>query len=452
MIDILMIALEFAPVQTTGAARSIAFAKHLQALGIRPTVVTIDPEQSVAVLGGQLNPGLSESLPGTVSVRYIREAKTRVKETPLGRLWRLMTNLDDTFQRRFEPDLLRVLKDLQAERPFAAVYASAPPFGASLMGASAARTLGLPYILDMRDAWAEWAPGPSTTHLHRLRRQRDEARAFGAADAVVGVTPELVKLFADSHPGLPGDRFHVVTNGVSGVDTLPGTVIWKTGGDTVDIGYVGNFYYKPAKPATLTAPHRFLQHDPGTEDWSYRSPKYFFRAWAALDRRAPALGQRMRFHLVGNVPDWLPGMAKVHGVDDRCVFHGRKPKQDIPAFLGNMTATLGTSMKRIGGLDYCIASKSFEYLASGKPTLAFVCDGAQKRFFETVGGAVIIDPDDPDTAATRLAELIETRELSLPLSKPALLDYDHSRTTARMAAVIRRTVDAANKGGAADAA
>lgn len=443
MIDILMIALEFAPVQTAGAIRSIDFAKRLPALGIRPTVLTIDAEQGVQVLGGMLNEGLLDGMPETVTRHGLKAASAPVQEGAWARFLRVMTSFDDRFQRRFEPDMLRTIARLRKERDFAAVYASAPPFGASLMGASAAGTLGVPYVLDMRDAWAAFSPAPQTSRLHYRAKRRDETRAFAAADAVVTVTPELAALFRDTHPEMPADKVHVITNGTGGVADLPDQTLWAPGEETVDIGYVGKFYYLPSKPASLKAPHRYLQYDPGTEDWSYRSPLYFFRAWAALDRRAPALGAKLRFHLVGDVPDWLPGMAREHGVEDRCVFLGRKPKQEIPAFLDRMTAVLGTSMKRIDGLDYCIASKSFEYLASGKPTLAFVCPGAQRRFFEEVGGAVVLDPDAPEDAAARLQTLLGTPRQALPVHKAALAAYDRDATATDLAALIHRLTGSA---------
>ncbi len=108
-------------------------------------------------------------------------------------------------------------------------------------------------------------------------------------------------------------------------------------------------------------------------------------------------------------------------------------------------------MKRIGGLDYCIASKSFEYLASGKPILAFVCAGAQKRIFEEVGGAVIFDPDDPRNSAKQLQAMVgESR--SVLVNRDALFAYDHDRTAEQMAALMHIVAARAAAPGAVDAA
>lgn len=436
MIDVLMIALQFAPVQTTGAFRSLEFVKRLPSLGIRPTVLTIDPEQASVIWGSKINPDLSTGLPKVVDIRFLREPRVLANETKAAQLWRMLTSFNDTFEFRFAPSLDAALAELsKEERRFAAVYASAPPFGSTMLGKRAAKALGLPYILDMRDAWAQWSPSPSISRLHYARKQRDEARVFAAADAIVGVTPELTNLFAASHPSLPRERFRTIPNGISGVADLPEAAEWCDDAATIDIGYVGNFYWTPPKRPSLRAPHRYLQYDPGTEDWSYRSPLPFFRAWAALDKLAPEIGNRFRFHHVGNTPDWLMSMAEEHGVANRCNNYGQLPRHGIADFLGRMTGLLGTSMKRIGGLDYCLASKSFEYLASGKPTLAFVCSGTQKRFFEEVGGAMILDPDDPWGAASQL-QALAGRKRSFPIHKEPLMFYDHDGTARQMAALM----------------
>ena len=439
MIDVLMIALQFAPVQSTGAFRSIEFVKRLPFHGIRPTVITIDPDQASVIFGGRKNPVLAEGLPKEVEVRYLRDSRKLKRETPLARLWRMLSTLDDSFERRFAPELIDTLANLQeGPRKFAAVYASAPPFGATMLGTTAAKNLGVPYILDMRDAWAQWSPSPQISRLHYVRKRRDEARAFSAATAIVGVTPELTKLFADSHPSLCRSQFHTITNGVDGVAELPHQTVWNGTRETLDIGYVGSFYWTPRKPASPGAPHRYLQYDPGMEDWSYRSPLSFFRAWAELDRQAPEIGARMRFHHVGNTPGWLLSMASEHGLADRCRCLGPIPRQDVPNFMNKMTGLLSTSMKRIGGNDYCLASKSFEYLASGKAILAFVCNGSQKRFFEEVGGAIMFDPDDVVGSAEKLRMLIG-KSHRLSINKAALRAYDLDHTASQMAALMRRT-------------
>lgn len=438
MIDVLMIALQFAPVQSTGAYRSIEFAKRLQSYGVNPTVLTIDPLQASNIFGTNINPLLLQGLPEALEIRYLHERQPAKQETPARQLLRMICSLNDTFERRFAKALQNALRDLQdSGRKFAAVYASAPPFGATMLGAKAAKTLGVPYLLDMRDAWAQWSPAPRVTWLHHAYTHYDESRAFAAATAITTVTDELADLFAASHPTLTRGRFHTITNGNGHIEDLPDVARWDVTGETIDIGYVGSFYWQPAKPASLRSPHRYIHYDPGREDWSYRSPQKFFSAWAELDRLDSEAGSKFRFHHVGETPRWLLPMARELGLDERCIFHGPMPRQKIPVFLEKMTGLLATSMKRIGGKDYCLATKTFEYLASGKATLAFVCDGAQKRFFEEAGGAVLFDPDDCVRSAKQLQTLV-SQNCQLSIRKEALKAYDLNNTTAQLAALLKQ--------------
>lgn len=447
MIDVLMIALQFAPVPTTGAYRVIEFAKRLPDLGIRPVILTIDPDQAEQILGAKRNPALLEGLPAAVRLEYIRSSVEPRPETDLQRLWRMISTFDDGFEGRFIGDLLQRAEVLAKEHNFAAVYATAPPFGAAGLGSQVANRLGVPYLLDMRDAWAAWSPAPQISRLHYWRKFVSERKAFSAADRIIAVTEELVDLFGRSHPEIPAHRFGVIPNGFPDAGMIPDCVEWEDQGPLMNVGYVGAFYYLPAKPASLRSPHRYLQYDPGTEDWSYRSPLYFFKAWEALAEVNPEAAARIRFHLVGGVPDWLPAMAEAHGVLDKCVFHGSMRKDEIPAFLAGMTCLLSTSMKRVGGDDYCLASKTFEYMASGRPILAFVCEGCQKRFFERSGGAFFFDPDDAQGSAEALAALSGARK-TLRLDKSFLGAYALEVTAANMAEELTRLATRKSAGSA----
>jgi glycosyltransferase involved in cell wall biosynthesis len=438
--DILMIALQFAPVQSTGAFRAIEFAKRLPAHNITPTVLTIEPNQAEKIFGAQRSSALADSIPDNADVMYLLSSVDPHPETPIRQLLRMLTTFDDTFERRFESDFLRKIGELKNSKVFSAVYATAPPFGAASLGATAARILGVPYLLDMRDAWAEWSPAPQISRLHLRRKRADEREAFANADKVVGVTRELTDLFAAKHPGLSSEKFEVIPNGTAAVDQIPEAVVWTDDKAQIDVGYVGSFYYIPRKPVSLAAPHRFFQYDPGTEDWSYRSPLYFFKAWQALAKRHPSIARRIRFHHVGHTPAWLTDMASSHGVAEQCSFRGPLERQQIPAFLEDMSCLLATSMKRVGGNDYCLASKSFEYLTSGKPTLAFVCEGAQKRFFEGAGGTIFFDPDDPAGAAEKIRSLCGSQK-TISIDRSFLKDFDLDVTAGQMARLIHRMVE-----------
>lgn len=99
---------------------------------------------------------------------------------------------------------------------------------------------------------------------------------------------------------------------------------------------------------------------PAQEDWRHRSPHFFFKAQALRTKR-PSIAGLVRIELAGHVPEWLRAMVQEHGLTDLVVFHGRLGHREALALQARCDALLITSSKAIGGQDYSIAGKTFEY-------------------------------------------------------------------------------------------
>ena len=429
---VLFIALEFAPIETTGAFRPLAFARHLPDFGIMPHMVSIQPDEAGRVFGAKRNDGLLAGLTGLSRMSHVSSATPVTHDSKLSQFLRIYTKLDDTFFERYRQSLAAEVDRIARQVPISAVIATAPPFGAAKLGELAAERLGVPLILDMRDAWAEWELGPSPTYFHYRAKFRGEARAFGYASAVIATTERMQALFRRTHPGLPADKFHCIPNGFDGPLFENSRTVACAPSGHLNVAYTGTYYYTPHKPRSLLRPHSLLQYWRKVEDWSYRSPAYFFAAMRELRRTNPEAADRIRFHHIGRVPPWLEQMAAEYGVADQCKFWGFVQKQDLPGVLEGMDALLATSMKRLDGGDYFLASKTFDYLEAKKPILAFVAEGSQRDFLENSGAALIFDPDRPHDNAERLAGLLDG-------SVPLMLDADfinlyHRRNAARQLA------------------
>lgn len=288
---------------------------------------------------------------------------------------------------------------------------------------------------------------PYQSYIHYRARLASEAHAFRRASSVVTVTDRLRDVFRNTHPTLPADKFEVVANGFDGplfdADRLPA----PPSSGIVNIVYVGSFYYTPPKPVDLRHPTRWLQYTRGDEDWSYRSPLYFFRAWQALARAHPAAAARIRFHHIGSTPSWLEGMAADHGVSAQCKWWGLLPKQDLAEVLRTMDVQLATSMKREDGGDYCLASKTFDYLVARKPIVAFVTDGSQHDFLRASGAAIICDPDDPEGSSAKLASLLSGK-MDLKLNPDYLNRFHRREAASQMAAILDRVGKGGERPGA----
>ncbi len=441
-LKILFIALEFAPVQVTGAIRSVKFAKYLPEMGIEPVVVTIDPVDSSKIYGVQINPRLIEDLGYEPPTHFLKDDfPVRSTENRLQKFIRIQLRTDDSFYTRLKRSFHGQLDQIISEHNLSAVYVSLPPFGAGRLALDAVKRTGLPLIVDMRDAWSQWSTSPFPTYAHYRIALRQEAELLSTASAIVTVTEELSHMFQRSHPTVPANRFHVIPNGID--SELPNDLncTWGDDSDRFKVAYVGRYYYDPVSEADRNKgwyrrrPTRWLNHLPVNQQWIYRTPIYFFKAIQYLRQESPDIASRFEFHQIGDTPQWLTEMAASFELQDQFVSHGVVAREQVAETLAKMDACLVTSIKVPGGDDYCLASKTFDYIQANKLLLSFVARGSQKQFCEAVGGSEIFDPDEISMNAERLRNLLK-RTRSSRFETGVLRTYQRRETTTRLACLI----------------
>ncbi|MBK9077237.1 MAG: glycosyltransferase [Flavobacteriales bacterium] len=395
--NVLLIAYEFPPLNSGGSHRPYRIASHLLRSGIRPIVVT--PEAS-----GHGEGNIDPSLGGDSDERM---TVVRTPLDPKGPTYDLHAtyylHIVDPAARRWMHHLRPTIERIHREHRLDAILLTAPPFSLARPCARIAKDLGLPFILDLRDGWSHWIVTPYASYLHYRLTLREERLALESADAIVATSDQTITDLKSLHPHIAADRFHLITNSYAGdVPEIPERITMRTPtvAEPLRIGYVGSFYYTPYQRALMFSPwyrkkpHQFLQYAPRKEDWRYRSPHFFFKALAALRTKRPELAGLVRIELAGHVPAWLRDMVQEHGLMDLVVFHGRLGHREALALQARCDALLITSSKVIGGQDYSIAGKTFEYFQALRPILAFVSEGAQKRILQRSGLGLLCPPDD----------------------------------------------------------
>ena len=201
MTNLLLIALEFPPIQAAGTFRPLRFLTHLPKFGIRPIVVTFDPMQ--------LADGVTCSIaPWQRRCRAIRRFTCstwpRLSRTgPRHRSSRRDVHYRGVGCASFEELFAR----LNATHAIDAIWATCPPFNVAGLALAARDAFDKPLIVDMRDAWSQWGSAPFRTWLHYRRVLRDEVELMNAADAVVCVTPQLAQMQWQL-TRKPRDQFH----------------------------------------------------------------------------------------------------------------------------------------------------------------------------------------------------------------------------------------------------
>jgi glycosyltransferase involved in cell wall biosynthesis len=437
--SLVMLAFEFPPLDVVGVRRSASLVRYLPAHGIVPIVVTADRASLSAWTGRALDAIDPEAALPTPVHRVPCPLPAGAPHRSLARVWHYLSLAGDVGT-AWAPQLDAAWDRIVAGTRPLALYVSMPPAPVDL-----SRRSRLPLILDFRDHWSQWGDNAFPSRWHYRRELSAERRCLERAAAVIGVTTQLVRDLQRAHPHIAAGKFHVVPNGWDEAEVAAASPAERDNRLFV-IGHAGRFYYSPAKrravldPWWRKAPRQWLQYAPRREDWLYRSPYFFFRALRRLLDRRPDLEARIRVRFAGDVEDWFAAQVAEFRLE-RVVEHlGRLPHDACLAFEAECDALLITAAKVEGGRDYCIAGKTFEYLAIGRPILGVVTDGEQRDFLSSSGGAVLADADDADGAATVIEHLVTGG--AVPARNSAFIDSHHRREMTRRIAAIVESVAA----------
>lgn len=427
--NFLFIAFEYPPMTTGGAQRPARLARALVAQGHGVAVVTTGSEPNVSIEEGV----------------YVY----RVPANPAGTLSRLTESswisLTDGCGKRWRRNLLAALPEIVARHSPDVLWVTVPPFGVAKLGVEVAKRFSLPFIFDMRDAWSQWGIAPFPTRWHYEALLKLERTVLNAADSVCVTTDQMRHDVLRVQPLIHPRKIKVIPNGYEGSPVLYERIDLRkpTAEAPLTIGYVGSFYYTPQRHRLMVAkwyhkkPHQWLQYSPRKEDWKYRSPYYVFQAFAGFKAAHPELAKRIRFEFVGAVPKWLNEMVTAAGLEEHTVFHGAKQHNETLAFIDQCDVVLATSVKVLGGNDYCIAGKTYEYIQRCKPVLGFVTKGAQRDFLQASGLLIQADPDDA-AAGRRSFEALVSGTLSLT---PNAAFIQSCSITNRASALISKAIE-----------
>lgn len=439
---LLMLAFEFPPLSGVGIQRSLKLAKYLPEHGVKPVVVTADGRSYEAWFGRMLDEAPLEELAQEVLIRRVKCPPPRLPKNLFARRLRRFFSLgDEDIGKQWEPNLTAIWDRLVAETKPAAMYVSIPPFSVAPLAVKLARRSQLPLILDFRDNWSQWCHAPNVTRLHYQLTLRQERTCLQEAKAVVATTTQIILDLQAVHPQVAKSKFHAIPNGYDAELVPPKMQNYPVNiADPFVIGYVGSFYYLPQLRASIMepwwrlAPRQWLHFSPRREDWLYRTPFFFFEALKRMLNNRPDFRSVVKVRFVGDSEDWLLKQVEHFGLEDVVEHLGRLPHQACLKFQTNCDALLSTSAKVIGGRDPYIAGKTFEYVTSGRPIIAFVTEGEQRDFLQESGLALICNPDNPESSAKSLEEMVAGRFGIAP--NLVFLNRFHRRETSRQMAEI----------------
>jgi glycosyltransferase involved in cell wall biosynthesis len=396
---VLMLCMEFPPVNTTGNYRNAGFARYFSKSGIDTVVLTCDVESGQKTFNRKADKILLEGLEDVKIYRFpikpLRYFWTKGFANSLRIWWKTTDKIDKRWY--FGENMKSIDALIVKERPDV-IYVSLPPFSMARTALKIAKKFKIPLVTDMRDAWSLWVTSTFQTRLHYRKIYHLEKAIFTSSSVIIGVTPELINDFKNQHREIPSDKFETIYNGYDDLDIkdLPAENIDKS---IFKIGYVGSFYYDPKSETTKTIKWykrkglKKFYYTPRKEEWIYRSPYFFLKSLSELLTTDKILKHKIYFEYIGNSPIWLIDMIKEFSLENNFINHGFKSKMEVLQIQSGWDAVLATSEKVINGNHFCLPSKIFDSVALGKRIFAFVTLGSQYDFLKNYSQVTFFNPD-----------------------------------------------------------
>lgn len=285
------------------------------------------------------------------------------------------------------------------------IFASGPPFSALLVGQGLSSASGIPLVEELRDRWCDdpyYPPSPWRQHVERWL----EGRVLGQASALTTVSHP----WAESYRAKYGKPVAVIYNGYDPADAPTGTTEGWPDPHVLRILHTGGIYRGRRNPAPL------------------------FQAIARHDD----LRERVRVVFYGLPSQYVPAMARDHGIEDcvevyQRVEHAEALRQqyssDILLLLQHDSPTEQGN----------VPGKFFEYLGARRPILVLgYRHGVPATIIGERGAGVVTT--DPEEIAGYLRRWIAEKEAggkirNLPCSVRA--GFTHEEQALNLEAFLR---------------
>jgi glycosyltransferase involved in cell wall biosynthesis len=423
MRTVLILAYYFPPMGLGGVQRPLKFAKYLPEFGWRPIVATVKdvayynqdsslleelPDDAVVSRSGSLDPlRLAHHLG--------RQKKTATRTQSTGRSlarWFLFPDNQIGWVPFVVLRALRLIRKYQVD----AILTTSPPVSGHLAGYLLHQITGLPWIVDFRDAWAggEFDQAPSDPYrrmAHRLQRH------------VIHSATHVTTVSYDIADGLTDPR-----SGATPVSVIP------NGYDSADF----------SAPLAQPVSEKFVLTYSGALN-AARSPEPLFQALHHMTAQQPTLASKLEVRLVGadldqNVETLIQKYKIQHLVSHLgYLVHEEAVSQILAANALVMFITSESHLVR--GVP---TGKIYEYLASGKPILAIVPEGAASDLIKQYNRGQSVHPDDPHQIAVVLENWIkqyETDELpQFPVDDEDVRSFSRFQLTGQLARILDHVV------------
>jgi glycosyltransferase involved in cell wall biosynthesis len=400
-VPVLFFLMEFAPVNTTGQFRNTKLIKYISQFNIKPIVITFVEEEAASIFNTKIDTKLLEELPNDTKIYRIPITINHPKQFKrLREFISIYFSIREKLAEKWMPNVKKEIGNIiKHEKPMC-IYTSIPPFSSGYLANTIAKKFHLPYILDMRDLWANFGLTPFNTKWHYIASLAAERKIIQSASKVIVVTPQMKSVLEKTHESNFENKITVIPNGYDFEVNEVFNFSFIPKNEKIVIGYVGAFYFNQQSHQEMLLPwykkrsYKKLQYIHQKIDWLYRTPFFFLQAIKKLFILNPNLQSKIEIQFIGHEAEWLKNMIAELGLESNFKHHGFVSYQESNLLQNNFDFYLATAEKYTGGEHFCLPSKVFDMVGKQKPILGFVTEGIQKEFIEKSNLGVVLNPDE----------------------------------------------------------
>lgn len=304
------------------------------------------------------------------------------------------------------PFASRAARKLLRKYKFDAIMSSGPPHSSHLIGMTAQKTSGLPWVVDMRDPWVEiyYTDQMHESWIARKLQAHLEKKVLTTANGVISVS---------KHVGT-GLKRRVA---MQYYETIP------NGYDPADI---------PQHSVSFEGKSEFIVAHFGTYNFR-RHSEAFVLALQKLQAITP-----VEIHLVGKVESEILDTYRLRGIPVKGVDY--LPHGEAIAYMQSVNILLlSLPYMYSHSTTGIVSGKVFEYISARRPILALgPTEGDLADLLEQTHAGNIFDHDDQEGIYIFLNECLKSRGKPWKINDEALIKYERPRLTERLARVLER--------------
>jgi len=400
MKKVLFISYMFPPIAGGGIQRPLKFVKYLPYYGIKPVVFC--PEKAL----WRANVQEKEEYPFLKMIKIYRcgikrleryyNLRFRKGHTQHSHFYMLalkyfwFMDFQSAWYFECRTEALKIAKEENVD----CVFTTSPPHSTHLFGLFLKEKIGVPWIMDIRDAMYD-DPNVERTvgvRVKSLIRYFYEKKYYSSADAIISVSDPIVDSIRRRHKRLNLEsKTHTITNGFDGED-FENIQLDNKGRKSLEITYTGSFMGKQTPEHFLEAINLLIEKKAiDASDLLIRFIGYF-------DKQIHTIFQRFMPKIPIEILDFQPY--------EKSLWY--QVNSDLLLLIVSIEGREGGSQTMTG--------KFFEYIGAKKPIIALVPDGPLKEIIEKGCFGVVAQPKNINEIAIKFKNLYDEWKINGALS------------------------------------